>query len=193
MASILNKAASSVAPSASITPFAFTPPNIQSGSIQANSAFTLVDTSSTQTTGSANLAKSYNNTARPVTVPGPNDGNAWVTALNQTYASRAGRKALGGVDATGTVLAYSAFTDALCNQTVLRRLIALEVTNQGPEPITVSCVEVASGDIKIPVGGTFLFVVPMDGVAATGTGITVKCASAGKTSDVIVVTAYQGE
>ena len=196
MASILTKAAAGAAnagASAIATPFAFTPPNVQSGSSQASLTYTIVDPSSTQTSGTANQSKQYTNTARPVTPPGPNDGNAWNLALNNLYANRAGRKALGGVDATGTVLSYASFTDALCNSTVLKRLIALEVTNQGPEPITVSCVEIATGDIKVPVGGTFLFVAPMDGVLATGTGITVKCASTGKTSDVIIVTAYQGD
>jgi len=194
MASILNPAtrAGTAAGTPAVAPFAFAAPSMQNGSVQANSAFTLVDSSSTQTSGTANLAKNYTNAQRPTVLPTPSDGNAWLVALQNLYANRAGRKALGGVDTTGTVLLYSAFADALCNNTTLTRLISLEVTNVGPEPITVACAEVSSGDIKIPVGGTFLFVAPMDGVLATGTGITVKCATATKTSDVIVVTSYQG-
>jgi hypothetical protein len=80
----------------------------------------------------------------------------------------------------------------LCNSASLTNISSILVQNMGPEAATFNCTDVAAGDIKIPAYGVFVIEVPMDGITATGTGMTVKCATTAKTTDILIVVAYRG-
>jgi hypothetical protein len=202
MASILNTGSGATSTDSSanttvsgVTPYLLSSPSMTFGQVQAVSTFTIQDASggaSSTTTGSANLSRTYN-FANKANVTPPTDINsqAYQTYLLNLFCTKAGRKAFSAVDGTGVTMTYAAFTDALCNNTVLKKLHTIEINNQGPEAsILINCAEVSTADIKLAPGGTFLFVTPLDGIPVTGTGITIKSATAGKTADVFVVTSY---
>jgi len=202
MASILNTGSGSSADSGAsstaaqgVTPYLLQSPTMTYGQVQAISTFTIQDASggvSSTTTGSANLSRTYNFATKANTTP-PTDINSqsYQTYLLNLFCNKAGRKAFSAVDGTGVTMTYAAFTDALCNNTVLKKLHTIEINNQGPEAsILVTCAEISAADIKVAPGGTLLYITPLDGVAVTGTGITIKSATAGKTADVFVVTSY---
>lgn len=189
MASILNPATRTAGAGAStITPLAGTPPNL-TGSTSTSVNFTLTDP---VTNSSSGVSTSYpwQVVARPATgppaVPGTQD-------QRNMYANRVVRKLFAGVDATaGQTLTYATFPDVLCNSAALTKISSILVQNMGPEAATFNCTDVAAGDIKIPAYGVFVIEVPMDGITASGTGITVKCATTAKTTDILIVVAYQG-
>lgn len=191
MASILNPATRTGATGTgtpAITPLAGTPPTL-SGSTSASQNFTLTD-AVTNSSGGVSVSYPWQVVSRPATgppaVPGTQD-------QRNMYANRVVRKVYSAVDATtGQSLTYATFPDVLCNSAALTRISSILVQNMGPEPCTFTCSDVSTGDIKIPAYGVFLIEVPMDGITATGTSMTVKCATTAKTTDVLLVVAYQG-
>ena len=191
MASILNPAtrAGTGTGGANIAPLAGSAPPVLSGSTSASVNFTLTD-AVTNSSGGVSLSYPWQIVARPSAGPPATPGTQ---DQRNMYANRVVRKVYSAVDATtGQTLTYATFPDVLCNTAALTRISSILVQNMGPEPCVFTCTDVATGDIKIPAYGVFIIEVPMDGIAAAGTSMNVKCATTAKTTDILVVVAYQG-
>lgn len=163
-----------------------------SGNAGQTGSLVLTD-SDTNNVLSLSLAGSLSATATPNPIP----SSPSASDLQQMYANTAYRNTL-TLTTTYTAVAWSSLTNALCQGQACAKVNVIYIKNQGANAIHVSwssklnsgAANDTGAHVIIPAYGVFMWSVPMDGVAVTGTD-ALLLKSAATTTSAYVVIAYK--